>query len=78
MTPASNPAWNPWISGTFTPPMKPTLLLLVSSAAAAPTRYEPSLAAKINAVTLGASSIQPVDLGRVRFACTCFEFTDDG
>ena len=28
LTPASKPAWKVWISGTLTPPMKPTLLVV--------------------------------------------------
>src|SRR5664279_870655 len=58
LAPASNPAWNAWINGTLTPPMKPTLSVLVSRAAAAPTRYEPSFAAKINDVTLDLSTTE--------------------
>ena len=56
LTPASKPAWNVWISGTLTPPMKPTLSVLVCLPAATPTRNEPSSAAKIREVTFGTST----------------------
>jgi hypothetical protein len=36
--PASKPAWNACSSGTLTPPMKPTLPVLVAAAARTPTR----------------------------------------
>ena len=56
LTPASKPAWNVWISGTLTPPMKPTLLVLVFLPAATPTRYEPCSAAKVSDATFGTST----------------------
>ena len=62
-TPASKPAWNLRMSGMSTPPMKPTVPVLDFSAAAAPTRNEPSCSAKTSPARLsppsGALSMMP-------------------
>src|SRR5262245_34777658 len=44
--PASYPAWKRWIPGMSIPPMNAIRPVLLSMAAAAPTRNEPSLGSK--------------------------------
>ncbi len=56
LAPAVKPASNFCSSGIRQPPTKPTLPVLLFSAAAAPTRKEPSCSAKVRPVTLGAPS----------------------
>ena len=60
LTPATNPASNFWISGNSTPPIKPTLLVFVFKAAAAPTKNEPCSSAKSIPATLPGSTAESI------------------
>src|SRR5882757_8208792 len=56
LAPCLKPASNFWISGVCTPPTNPMWQDFVFSAAAAPTRNEPSCSANSSGVTLGTPS----------------------
>ena len=76
-TPCSKPAWNFWISALFTPPMKPTLWVLLFSAAATPARYEPSCSAKTIASTFlpsGTASTTPKVVSGKSLATFCTDW----
>ncbi|MDP9862895.1 hypothetical protein J2S55_002161 [Streptosporangium brasiliense] len=53
LAPAAKPASNFWISGTWTPPTKPTWFFFDFSAAAAPMMKEPSCSANRRLEMLG-------------------------
>ncbi len=53
LAPATKPASNFCNGGVWTPPMKPTLPVLLLSAAATPTRNEPCSSAKVSDLTFG-------------------------
>src|SRR4028118_383183 len=68
LAPSVKPTSNFSISGTWTPPMKPTLFVVDFSAAAAPTRNEPCSSAKtrlemVSPVALAASTSAEVRAG---------------
>ncbi len=54
--PASNPAWNLRMSGVSTPPMNPTVPVVLFSAAATPIRNEPCSSEKSRHLTFGIST----------------------
>ena len=65
LTPAVKPASNFSSSGVCTPPMKPTLPVVLFSAAAAPTRNELCSSAKTSEVTLGATTEESSTIANV-------------
>src|SRR4029078_9587091 len=65
LTPASYPAWNALISGTLTPPMKPTEPVFEAFAATPPTRYDAWLAANTRLARLGAVKLESSTIAKL-------------